>query len=123
MIGGIKTPWKLARSGIKDHLKPVNSPKHRKFVRSQKCVAARLAPGECNGAVQFCHFKGFKDSGTGQKGGDERGFPGCWHHHLAVQHFIGEREFQRRYGVDLFQVTTDLARRSPDPRIREKVNG
>ena len=124
-IGGIKTPWKLARSGIKDHLKPIRSLKHQAFVKRQHCcVAVALGTArECEGPMNFCHYKGFKDSGTGQTGGDERGFPACWRHHILVQHNIGEAAFQRRYDIDLKALTLHLARLSPDQRIREKVNG
>lgn len=118
-IGGVKTPWKLARSGIRDDEKPINSSKHRDFVRGQRCVAAR--PLECRGPVQFCHYHGFKDGGITRKPGDERGFPACWHHHIAVQHNVGELAFQLRYGIDLKVITLDLARRSPDQRVREAV--
>lgn len=118
---GAKTHWKDGRSGIRpDKNKP--SGKHRSFIKRQPCV---VNDHECSREAlrQFCHYKGFKDGGTSYLPGDERGFPACRHHHLEVQHRIGETAFQTRYKLDLKAITLGLAKRSPDPRIRESVDG
>jgi hypothetical protein len=36
----------------------------------------------------------------------------CADHH-AEQHFVGEREFERRYGLELLALAEEFARRSP----------
>jgi hypothetical protein len=83
---------------------------HLQYIRGHECVAA--SSGECSGKIQAAHYRIGGNGGMGMKPDDTRTFPACQHHH-ALQHNIGEREFAKRYGLDLEKIVTELARRSP----------
>lgn len=101
-------------------------PRHRAYVRRHVCIV----PG-CDGVPQFCHIRAglpantpsWARPGPGRKSYDAFGFPACPQHHPFDQHQHGEREFERRYGVNLLKEALDLARTSPVDEVRAFVKG
>jgi len=87
--------------------------RHRKFVRSHYCVV----PGCQALDIQFCHIRSAANAGTGLKPHDAHAFPACANHH-AEQHQVGQGTFEDRHGIDLEAICAELARRSPDTKMR-----
>jgi hypothetical protein len=56
------------------------------------------------------------DGGQGLKPSDRWSISLCRAHH-AEQHRIGERAFEKRYGVDLYALAQAFAQRSPHWRV------
>jgi hypothetical protein len=52
------------------------------------------------------------DGGIGLKPSDRWVISLCAQHHQE-QHRVGEREFERRYGIELSSLAEEFARRSP----------
>jgi hypothetical protein len=103
------------------------SAKHRKFVRAHVCIVVTGGgPLSCAGGIEFAHVRaGLPEgelAGMAQKPSDVFAVPMCSAHH-SEQHRIGERSFERLYGVSLLKTALALARVSPDLKIREKVKG
>lgn len=86
-------------------------PRHRKFVRSHGCCV----PGCTHGPSDFAHVKS-----RGAGGGDETGVSLCREHHTE-QHAIGIETFQRRYGIDLWDLAAAFVRASPDRAMKEAI--
>ena len=83
-------------------------PAHRAWVRRHHCSVhgcLRL-PIEC------AHVRGGTDGGLAVKPSDRWVISLCSHHHRK-QHRIGECQFERRYGIDLFELAEEFARQSP----------
>jgi hypothetical protein len=87
--------------------------RHRKFVRSHCCIV----PGCQALETQFAHVRSSANAGTGLKPHDRFGVPLCFLHH-DEQHRCGAETFEDRHGLDLFAIAAELARRSPDYRMR-----
>ena len=118
-IGAVR-PWKLARARMRGP-ETLRSTSHKAFVRTQPCVC-RGKPGViCQGDIQAAHFRTATGGGQGLKPSDAWCFPACWSCH-ARQHQVGEKEFQRRHGLNLRVICISFAQRSPDQRIRETVS-
>lgn len=99
--------------------------RHRAFVRSHECVTTILGrdePGrdDCEGAIQFAHVSSAANGGMGLKAFDWFGVPLCVKHH-AWSHKNGAATFQRRYGIDLWEIAAEFARLSPDRLMRETM--
>jgi hypothetical protein len=97
---------KRERSGIERVPQRV-FPRHRRWVRSHACCV----PGCTMSPVDFAHVK------TRGSGGDDRyGVSLCRMHH-SEQHRLGVASFGKRYGIDLWELAREFARRSPDRAI------
>ena len=87
---------------------------HRSWVRRHRCSVrgCRKLPIEC------VHVRNGTDGGVGLKPSDKWTISLCQFHHLE-QHAIGEPAFEAKYDLDLRELASEFARRSPyccDPR-------
>jgi hypothetical protein len=96
------------------------SQKHRKFVRSLVCTAWKEDGANCLGPRTFCHVRCGTDAGGSQTPSDWWGYPACAHHHIEDQHQHGEKEFERKYRVNLKKLALQLAAMTAqkDPEFR-----
>jgi hypothetical protein len=88
---------------------PITSKVHRDWVKSLGC-------GICRDPSADPHHVTSRGAG----GGDETVVNLCRQHHTEF-HNTGRWTFQEKYGVDLTAHALQLARRSPDPKIRAAV--
>ena len=91
-------------------------PRHRRWVKSHGCCV----PGCPAAAVDFAHLRSAANVGTGEKPHDIFGVSLCRVHH-AEQHRLGVAAFDRKYGVDLWDLAAEFARRSPDREMRASL--
>ncbi len=91
-------------------------PKHQRFVRSHCCSV----PGCPNRPVRCCHLRTAANSGMRQKPHDWFTVPLCDDHH--GQQEGRTKTFERKYGIDLWAIAAELARKSPDIRMKEVMN-
>lgn len=90
-------------------------PRHRKFVKTHKCCV----PGCPYLGVPDCaHLRGVDNCGTSLKPPDWHTVPLCRAHH-EQQEAAGPDAFGDRHGIDLWEFAANLARRSPDWRMRQ----
>jgi hypothetical protein len=89
-------------------------PRHKRFVRSHHCAVT----GCPRGPIEFAHVRCAANSGKDDKPSDCYGVPLCQYHH-AQQHQIGQPEFERRHGIDLFELAREFVRRSPDWEMKQ----
>jgi hypothetical protein len=88
-------------------------PRHRRWVKSHGCCV----PG-CDAAiVDFAHLRSCANAGVAQKPHDIFGVSLCRAHH-DEQHSLGVDAFDRKYGIDLWALAAEFARRSPDGDMR-----
>jgi len=80
-------------------------------------VARVLRPGCDATSVDFAHLRSCANAGTGQKPHDFFGVSLCRRHHVE-QHSLGVDTFDRKYGIDLWALAAEFARRSPDADMR-----
>ncbi len=106
---------KPAKSGI-DRAQRRYFPQHEKWVRGHQCVV----PGCENREIQFAHIRSAANAGTGLKPSSAFGISCCALHHKE-QHSIGQPAFERKYGLDLFAIAAEFARRSPDRKLRDAL--
>lgn len=108
----------MLRSPLPKHREPrldmgretqYRSQKHRRFVRSLVCTAWKVDGDNCKGPREFCHVRSGTDAGGNQTPSDWWGYPACDHHHIHDQHQHGEKEFERKYGVNLKRLALQLA--------------
>jgi hypothetical protein len=83
-------------------------PGHRAWVRRHHCCV----PGCLNIPIECAHVRTGNDGGVGLKPSDRWTVSLCSTHH-AEQHRIGERRFERLYGLDLRALAITFALRSP----------
>ena len=91
-------------------------PRHRRWVKSHGCCV----PGCSAPMVDFAHLRSAANAGTGAKPHDIFGVSLCRLHH-DEQHRIGADSFGRKYGIDLWELATEFARRSPDQQMRASL--
>jgi len=111
------------RSGIQRAVKR-EWPRHRKWVRSHECCASLHGFDEfdfCEGPIEFMHVRSAANAGTALLPFDWFGVPGCSKHH-KWQHVHGAESFQKRYGVNLWELAAEFARLSPDKKMKEAMN-
>lgn len=94
-------------------------PEHDSFVRSLRCILADKPGHICNSPVRACHFRTAANSGTGLKPPSWELWPGCDLAHVGEQHRLGQREFERRYSVDLHDIAVTCVHISTDQAMRE----
>ncbi len=81
---------------------------HRAWVRRHHCCVPH-----CRSArIECAHVRVGTNGGVGLKPSDRWIISLCADHH-AEQHLVGEREFERRYGLELLALAEEFARRSP----------
>ena len=83
-------------------------PGHRAWVRRHHCCV----PGCLIVPIECAHVRTGTDGGTGLKPSDRWSVSLCSAHH-AQQHRLGERQFERRYRLDLRALAIAFALRSP----------
>jgi hypothetical protein len=91
-------------------------PRHRRWVKSHGCCV----PGCRAPSVDFAHLRSAANAGTGQRPHDIFGVSLCRLHH-DEQHRIGAEAFGDRYGIDLWALAAEFARRSPDGQMRASL--
>jgi hypothetical protein len=87
-------------------------PAHRAWVRRHRCSV----PGCEAGPIECAHVRSGTDGGQGLKPADKWTISLCRAHH-AEQHRIGERAFEKKYGLDLYGLAQAFANRSPHWRM------
>jgi len=83
-------------------------PAHRAWVRRHHCCV----PGCLKTPIECAHVRGGTDGGVALKPSDKWVISLCSAHHRE-QHQLGEREFERRHGLDLVELANEFARVSP----------
>jgi hypothetical protein len=91
-------------------------PRHRRWVKSHGCCV----PGCAAQQVEFAHLRSTGNAGLAQKPHDIFGISLCRIHH-DEQHCIGATSFGRKYGIDMWALASEFARRSPDHEIRASL--
>ena len=90
--------------------------RHRRWVKSHGCCVP-----ECPALnVDFAHLRSAANAGTGQTPHDIFGISLCRVHH-DEQHRIGAEAFNKKYGIDLWALAAEFARRSPDWEMRASL--
>lgn len=87
---------------------PIRSQPHRTWVCARPCA---VRGSDCRGAMHAHHVRDGTGGGTSMKPGDEWCVCLCTKHHDEVHH--GALTFAARYGVDLRDLASLMARRSP----------
>jgi hypothetical protein len=91
-------------------------PRHRRWVKSHGCCVP-----DCRAlSVDFAHLRSAANAGKGQRPHDIFGVSLCRLHH-DEQHRIGAEAFGDRYGIDLWSLAAEFARRSPDWQMRASL--
>ena len=91
-------------------------PRHRRWVRSHGCCVP-----ECRAlSVEFAHLRSSANAGLAQTPHDAFGVSLCRVHH-DEQHRVGIDAFNKKYGVDLWSLAAEFARRSPDWEMRASL--
>jgi hypothetical protein len=91
-------------------------PRHRRWVRSHRCCVP-----DCEAkSVDFAHLRSAANAGMGQMPHDIFGVSLCRIHH-GEQHRIGTRALNEKYGIDLWGIAAEFARRSPDWEMRASI--
>src|SRR4051794_1029421 len=88
-------------------------PRHRRFVKSHCCCV----PGCPALLVDPAHLRSVVRDGTGLTPFDWYLVPLCRHHH-EEEEACGPDAFGDRHGIDLWAIAAELARRSPDAKMR-----
>jgi Putative HNHc nuclease len=91
-------------------------PRHRRWVRSHGCCVPECMAHQ----VEFAHLRSAANAGLAQKPHDIFGVSLCRTHH-DEQHRIGATSFERKYGIDLWALAAEFARRSPDQKMRASL--
>jgi len=103
------------RMGVRVPLQKI-WPRHRRWVRSHGCCVP-----DCHAeSVDFAHLRSAANAGKGQRPHDIFGISLCRLHH-DEQHRIGRDAFGDKYGIDLWAVAAEFARRSPDWEMRASL--
>jgi hypothetical protein len=106
---------KVSKSGIERAPKRHWS-RHEKWVRGHACCV----PGCEQTPIEFAHLRSAANAGTGMKPHSAFGVSLCCYHH-ARQHAIGQAQFEREYGIDLWALAREFTRRSPDRAMKESL--
>ena len=101
--------------------KQLRSLEHLRFVRSQPC-AIRGYYHICSGPMQSAHLRVGTDGGTGKKPSDNFTIPLCAKAH-ALQHSIGEKSFEKRFGIDGLMIAGKLWIKSPANKSGSRASG
>src|ERR1700681_3706475 len=107
---------KRPKPGVEAPLRKI-WPRHRRWVRSHGCCVPHCYAAD----VEFAHLRSAANAGTGQKPHDAFGVSLCRTHH-DEQHSLGVDAFERKYGIELWALAAEFARRSPDQEMRTSLN-
>ncbi|MFP5330112.1 MAG: putative HNHc nuclease [Alphaproteobacteria bacterium] len=105
----VSLPKRLERSERRRDAR--SCPAHRAWVRRHRCCV----PGCLNTAIECAHVRTGTDGGLALKPSDRWAISLCCDHHQE-QHRLGERAFEKRYGITLYELAKEFARRSPHLR-------
>ena len=86
-------------------------PAHRAWVRRHHCCV----PGCDKLPIECAHVHRNTDGGMGLKPSDRWTISLCRGHHIE-QHQMGEQAFETRHGIDMRELASEFARRSPHRR-------
>jgi hypothetical protein len=114
----LRLPDKLKqpRMGVRTPAKKI-WPRHRRWVKSHGCCVT-----DCWAmSVDFAHLRSAANAGKNQKPHDIFGVSLCRLHH-DEQHHLGAVAFGRKYGIDLWALAAEFARRSPDRKMRASLS-
>lgn len=90
-------------------------PAHRAWVRGHHCSV----PACLQRPIECAHVRCGTDGGLSVKPSDRWTVSLCRDHHRE-QHRVGERQFQKNYGIDLYDLACEFARRSPYRRLLDR---
>ena len=91
-------------------------PRHRRWVKSRGCCVFG-----CRAlSVDLAHLRLAANAGTGQRPHDVFGVSLCRLHH-DEQHRMGADALGDKYGIDLWALAAEFARRSPDWEMRASL--
>ena len=76
------------------------SESYKQFIRGFECAVAGVKD-TCEGRIEPAHVRTGTDGCGSEKPSDWWLIPLCKHHHIGVQHNIGEPEFERQYGINM----------------------
>lgn len=93
---------------------PLRSERHKQWVRGFRCAGC-----DANVRCQSAHIRIGTDGSAGVNPSDAWVVPLCFNCHVPDQHQHGERTFWRKVGKNPHQIAIELARKSPDPAVRE----
>jgi len=106
---------KPPRLGVREPIQKI-WPRHRRWVRSHGCCVTNCRTR----SVDFAHLRSAANAGTAQIPHDIFGVSLCRIHH-DEQHRIGADAFSKKYGIDLWDLAAEFARRSPDWEMRASL--
>lgn len=104
-------PRVILRRRLEKHGRPTEGrscPAHRAWIRRHHCCV----PGCMQTPIECAHVRTGTDCGLSLKPSDRWAVSLCRDHHRD-QHRTGEAAFQKRYGIDLYELALEFARRSP----------
>ena len=95
---------------------------HRRWIRQHECVnfGSAVAPCDIDHPIEAAHYRTAANSGAGIKPGDEWLLPLCRSCH-ALQHQVGQRAFELRYGISMRQKALAYALESPDRAVKARA--
>jgi hypothetical protein len=106
---------KRSRMAVRQPLQKI-WPRHRRWVKSHGCCVP-----DCRAlSVDFAHLRSAANAGKGQRPHDIFGVSLCRVHH-DEQHRLGADTFNKKYGIDLWALAAEFARRSPDWEMRASL--
>lgn len=101
-------PRKIDKPARFNMAKRIRSPGHLAFVREHGCCVP-----SCGGMpIEAAHVRTGTDACMGAKPSDQWSISLCSEHH-RLQHQIGERAFEIRFGIDMKALAREFAQRSP----------
>lgn len=100
---------KPQRMGMRD-APQIRCPGHLKWLRGFPCAIA--GQHLCGGRIEAAHVRAGTDGGMGVKPSDRYAIPLCGDAH-AMQHRVGEHQFERTFDISMRKIADDLWRRSP----------
>lgn len=90
----------------------IDCPGHLQNVRGYACLIAGMLGHVCQGKIEAHHLRPGSHAGMGIKPGDDRTVPLCSLAHRTL-HDMGEKAFEKLYGILLEPIAAMLWKRSP----------
>jgi hypothetical protein len=92
----------------------IRNASHLKWIRGHECSVAYIGNTAyfCDGRVEAAHVRTGTDGGMSVKPSDCWTIPLCSAHHRE-QHNIGEVQFERDHGIDMYEIAEQLWKLSP----------
>jgi len=113
----MRLPEKLRRPrmGVRAPVQKI-WPRHRRWVKAHGCCVPDC---QCP-SIDFAHLRSAANAGKDQKPHDIFGISLCRTHH-EEQHRIGADAFGKKYGIDLWVLAAEFARKSPVWEMRASL--